>query len=467
MKNYILSILILFLGLGSTYATHNLAGEIVYEQLDAQTIQASIYTYTKASSVSADRDSLQICWGDGSCEFLLRVNGPNMEGELITDNIRMNIYIGQHTYGNSGNYTISLTDPNRNSGVLNINFPNSDNVPFHLESSVTIDPANNEGNQSPTFLHPPVDIIGYAGMPFEMAFTAYDHDEDSLSYELITPLQDINLEVSNYASPETVGSDPTDFISLDAATGLFHWENPQVVGDYGIAIRVKSYRNGVLYDEVIRDIQITILEMGMLRPEITVENNLDNGNVVEVLEGDTVRFHAEITDLDAGQELEVSCLSGLLGNFFDENASYTLNNNGNMASIDFTWVVKQEHMRQQPYDVVIRAKDDLATGGQTAYAIIRFRTAVTLSVNPPGTDLGKFLIAPNPINQYQLRVEISDDILQTAPAYFIYNAMGRKIATGQIQELQNSIPLPEVPIGLYYLQLQNQEFSLTQTFMVN
>lgn len=53
-------------------ATHNQTSEIIYQQIDELTIEATIITYTQTSSVQADRDSLIICWGDGTCETLLR-----------------------------------------------------------------------------------------------------------------------------------------------------------------------------------------------------------------------------------------------------------------------------------------------------------------------------------------------------------------------------------------------------------
>ncbi|MFK7982411.1 MAG: hypothetical protein AB8G86_20685, partial [Saprospiraceae bacterium] len=65
-----------FFGLADLAATHNRAGEISVEQIDALTIKAMITTYTKASSIQADRDSLTLCWGDGNCELLVRINGP-------------------------------------------------------------------------------------------------------------------------------------------------------------------------------------------------------------------------------------------------------------------------------------------------------------------------------------------------------------------------------------------------------
>ena len=61
------------------YATHNRAGEISISQVgdctSSLTIKATITTYTKTSSIQADRDTLFICWGDGKCEKVGRYNG--------------------------------------------------------------------------------------------------------------------------------------------------------------------------------------------------------------------------------------------------------------------------------------------------------------------------------------------------------------------------------------------------------
>ena len=42
------------------HATHNRAGEIWIEQIGQLTIRATIITYTKASSIPADRDTLDV-----------------------------------------------------------------------------------------------------------------------------------------------------------------------------------------------------------------------------------------------------------------------------------------------------------------------------------------------------------------------------------------------------------------------
>lgn len=104
MKQFIytrvLPLCCLFLvSLSLAHATHNRSGEIVIETLTDEngncglTVQATIITYTKTSSVDADRDSLTICWGDDTCERVARANGPLMppQGEPLENDIKFNI----------------------------------------------------------------------------------------------------------------------------------------------------------------------------------------------------------------------------------------------------------------------------------------------------------------------------------------------------------------------------------------
>ena len=97
-------------------ATHNRAGEITYIQIGPLTIEATITTYTKASSTAADRDSLEICWYNGGpCQWVQRANG---NGELLPNDTKYNYYVATFTYPGPGHYTISMNDPNRNGDTL-------------------------------------------------------------------------------------------------------------------------------------------------------------------------------------------------------------------------------------------------------------------------------------------------------------------------------------------------------------
>ena len=65
----------------SLKATHNRAGEIIYERITGLTYGVKIITYSVESS-NADRPELQLFWGDGDSEIVLRSNGPlNADGE--------------------------------------------------------------------------------------------------------------------------------------------------------------------------------------------------------------------------------------------------------------------------------------------------------------------------------------------------------------------------------------------------
>ena len=206
-------------------ATHNRAGEIIYKQIAPLTIEATIFTYTQTSSIPADRDSLTICWGDGTCETLLRSNG---NGESIENDYKINAYTGVHSYAELGNYILSMTDPNRNGSVLNVNPPNSDQIQFHLQTTFTLRNLLLEGgsNQSPTLLIAPIDV-GFVRQPFMHTPNAIDLDGDSVAYELVTPLMGNDEIVPNYMPLDQIGAGAENSYTFNEQTGLLVWKNPQ------------------------------------------------------------------------------------------------------------------------------------------------------------------------------------------------------------------------------------------------
>ena len=90
----------LILASSNLWATHNRAGDIAVEVVgdctSSLTVKATITTYTKASSFSVDRDTLELCWGDGTCIMVGRTNGPGSppQGQLLENDTKKNIYIG-------------------------------------------------------------------------------------------------------------------------------------------------------------------------------------------------------------------------------------------------------------------------------------------------------------------------------------------------------------------------------------
>ena len=339
------------------YATHNRAGEITYEQIDDLTFRATITTYTKTSSIPADRDSLELCWGDGVCEYVYRINGPLVggipQGETLPNNIKFNQYIATHTYPGRFTYYISMTDPNRNADILNVNYPNSDQIPFHLSTKLVIlNPQFQGTNNTPILLQPPIDN-GNVGVPFVHNPNAYDIDGDSLAYELIVPLQDTNTVVDLYMYPNEIEPGINNQIFLDEQTGEFRWDSPQREGEYNVAFLINEYRNGQLISCMIRDIQITILDEDNNPPEIETEREYC------VTAGDTLQFDVIYTDPDSGQLVRLTYTGGP---FIDPiSPAVILGNTGYVPPPDtatFFWATTCDHIRDQYYQVVFKAEDN-------------------------------------------------------------------------------------------------------------
>ncbi|MEM1122706.1 MAG: gliding motility-associated C-terminal domain-containing protein, partial [Bacteroidota bacterium] len=379
-------------------ATHNRAGEISVEQIDPLTVKATITTYTKASSIQADRDSLTLCWGDGTCDVLIRINGPDTDGDGVPDGDRLpndtkvNIYTAFHIYPGLGTYRLSMTDPNRNGQILNVNPPNSDMVEFHLQTTYTLlNPQFDGSNNTPRLLQPPVDI-GCVGETFIHNPNAYDIDGDSLSYQMITPLRGIDEEtgeaipVPNYLFPEQINSGPNNDHTLDPITGEFIWRAPQRAGEYNIAFIIVEYRQGIPLDTMIRDMQILIKgDCENQPPEIETVREIC------VIAGETLELDVVVTDPDMPTQL-VS-LTALGGPFEVPISPATLE----VAEGDqpqplrgkFIWNTTCEHISDQEYQVVFRATDNkeiIDNRGERSF-LSTLETVLIKVVGPPPEDV--------------------------------------------------------------------------------
>ena len=331
-------------------ATHNRAGEITYKQISLLTYEVTIITYTK-DSAPADRCELEILWGDGTLDTLLRtngtpVNGCNHSGELVGNDIKKNIYIGYHTYPAIGTYIISMFDPNRNSDIANI--PNSVNTPFYIESIININPDLGYNN-SPTLLNPPIDE-GCVGNVFIHNPSAFDIDGDSLSYSLIDCAGIGGAAVPGYMLPETFST-----ININPITGDFIWDYPTMQQQVNIAILIKEHRkntsgNWIVIGQIIRDMQIDIADCNNNPPEI---NTIDK---ICIEAGQVINFNLIATDIDFDQ-IDISATGGPLEIIDSAYFPIPFPSPGTVSSI-FNWNTNCSHIRQQPYYIVFKAEDN-------------------------------------------------------------------------------------------------------------
>jgi gliding motility-associated-like protein len=351
MKNLYISLFsfLLMLTCGQVMATHNRAGEIRVEQTGSLSVKATIITYTKASSVAVDRDTLTICWGDGFCEQVLRSNG---KGDLLANDTRRNFYISTHTYGGRNTYKISMTDPNRNEGILNIR--NSVSVPFHIETTFTFLSAQFQGsNTTPILLQPPIDI-GCIGKPFIHNPNAYDPDGDSLAYRLTVPLQLTNNPVPLYEFPNQIGQGFNNVITMNETSGEFRWVSPQVAGEYNIAILIISYRKGTAIDSTIRDLQILINPCNDNPPVVSTRTAFC------IIAGNNLTFDVSANDIDPRDSVILSALGGPFTQLTSPATfSAPIKFNPPIVQGRFSWLTDCNHISGQPYSVVFKAVDKI------------------------------------------------------------------------------------------------------------
>jgi gliding motility-associated-like protein len=373
-------------------ATHNRAGEITYVQIGDLTIRVTVTTYTKTSSIAADRDSLEIFWGDGTSRWVRRTNG---NGQPLDNDVKYNIYVAEHTYPGRATYTISITDPNRNGGILNVNPPNSENIQFHLETTFTfLNPQFQGYNSSPVLLQPPVDV-GCVGQRFIHNPNAYDPDGDSLAYELVVPMAARGIDVPNYSFPNQISPGPNNIISLNPLTGDFIWTSPQRPGEYNITILIKEFRQGLLINTTRRDMQILIQECDNRPPVIeTIEE-------ICVVAGEIIDLSVTATDPDINpiQRVRLSALGGpfeqeISPAVFDVAAGYQ----NQPLTGRFIWQTTCEHISDRYYVVIFRAEDNALGNGNFGLSTLK---SVRIKVSGP------------PPENTEIQVTFDEEILLT------------------------------------------------------
>ncbi len=371
MKSFYKEALLLLFFLFSTLyvqATHIRAGEIIVERISPQslTFRITIIGYTDTGS--------QVQFGGGGLEF---GDGTSVQidtekdfstKEILGDEIALNTFVITHTYPAPGNYTLRFFEQNRNAGVLNMF--NSVDTPFYVETNITIDPFIGLNN-SPQLLIPPIDRAA-TGVRFIHNPGAFDPDGDSLSYKIVTPKQDIDLEVGDYTLPNnqkhysgldygTANQDkngpPT--YTLDPLTGDLVWDSPGAAGEYNVAFIVEEWRKiqgqWRKLGYVTRDMQIIVEETDNEPPELIIPNDTC------VVAGDLLEKTIFAIDPD-NDDVIVEAFGGVFGLLsspatFSPNPPVIQPTTPSPAELDFSWQTNCFHVRERPYEIQFKVRD--------------------------------------------------------------------------------------------------------------
>lgn len=365
----------------TTKATHNRAGEITYKWLFGYTYQIKVTTYTNIGGTNlADRCEDTVYFGDGTRAVVLRSNGvcngscsPACEGQpLPGGTIKLNEYVTTHTYPGPGNYKISMEDPNRNAGVINI--PNSVSQVFYIESFLVIPVFGTGKNDSPILTFPPIDN-GCVGKCFLHNPGAVDLDGDSISYELTTCRGSFGVTCTGYTYPATGGGT----YNVDAITGTLTWCTPQMQGEYNLAMIVKEWRkdadgNYFLVGYILRDLQVDVGSCNNNQPHIVPVSDTC------VIAGSVITKTITATDPDS----DILTLEANGGPFVVSSPIATFSSPSGLTPVSgiFNWNTSCVHIRKAPYQVTMKVKDNDPT-----VSLVDFKTFNITVVPPPPLNL--------------------------------------------------------------------------------
>ena len=340
-------------------ATHNRAGEIVYQHISGYRYKIIVYTYCYTQT-DADRPELEIDCGDGTEKLIVKRISKTLLDDLNSKNytyLCKNVYEGEHTFSGPGTYELYMEDPNRNEGVDNI--PNSVNVVFAIKTTLMINVATGD-NSSPVLLNAPMDKAALH-KTFVHNPGAYDPDGDSLSYRIATCLQEEGKEVIGYSLPPV-----SDSIWVDPVTGDFIWDKPAKLGTYNVAMWIEEWRNGMKIGQVLRDIQVEVIDTDNHTPII------DNTGHHCVVADSLLQFKITASDPDFNNILMTA--SGGPFAVSESPAKFDVENNWKKNPVGhFSWQTVKNHVRNQPYEMLVKVMDDDKKVPLTGYNTIKIR----------------------------------------------------------------------------------------------
>jgi len=341
---FLIFLLICFIYIHPSKATHIRAGEIIVERL-SQTkytylIKLIIYADTKSSVIPGGGE---LSLGDGTTAGYTIEEGRI---DLLDNDIAKYTFSIIHTYyGGLGEITIGYQEINRNQGIINM--ANSVNTPFYIETSFILETPCTINN-TPVLLIPPIDYAA-AGKYFVHNPGAYDMEGDSLSFELVIPHQSKTQVVQNYFFPED--------LTLDPLSGELKWMVPNLTGEYNVAFAINEWRlvadSLVFLSRTIRDMQIIIIDNISNPPEIIIPADTC------LMVGDLISSQISVQDVDN----ELVKLESFSQAFLLENSQATIS--PEIVTYEqvpfskvFRWQTIEEHVMYQPYRIFFKATDN-------------------------------------------------------------------------------------------------------------
>jgi type IX secretion system substrate protein len=238
-------LLILLLFCVNTLLAQKFAGgEIRVQQTGTYSVVATVDIFT---SINDDLTSIELCWGDGSCEDIPLVYSESFSGS----NLKFHQFQQSHVYGQEEYYTLSVSECCWSSNIINIENGETEDFLLSTYFFLSVDDQFFGENMMPFFYRGLLE--GHQGLPIFYESDFFDFEEDEIHVEIC----DLE-EILTYFKPTDVVQSPLNMIFLDTMTSSFVWTFPQLEGKYVLALCVTETRNGTLISEYTRKMIIAV-----------------------------------------------------------------------------------------------------------------------------------------------------------------------------------------------------------------
>lgn len=440
MKLKITALLILVCS--CTFATHLIGGYIAMKHVSGYTYEVKYVSITNVSAqIQADRCWQTIYFSDGDSIIINRLNGPigscqnATMGVVIANGIKYNSYQGLKTFNNPGNYTAWVMDANRSDGIINI--PGSINVPMYHQSYITVvDPA----------LYCPISTVDLGSFPvlksninenYFSDLSIIRTDGDSVTYRIDTCRVFSGNAIVGYSLPQG--------LSVNGSNGKLAMNTQAAIGSYALALRINTWRNGILVSYVTLDYSTQIYATGSNNVNLPITSNLTLNNDSIYSQNYSVTDTIKI-NYDNTAQYQVNLYSEINSSLITQNTigAYTNLSIANLAQLE----------RKQPYKLTLRAVENPMTTNASKDYIFYFTVGNTDSLlcTLP-LDLGKNEISKNEIQPYPnpAQNELFFTNVPHNATIQCYNLQGQLVYAKPIQK--NVIDISKLPAGLYFYKI--------------
>ena len=189
---------------------------------------------------------------------------------------------------------------------------------FYLKTTIDNTLSCGQGNNSPTFSNDPVPF-GCVNQQISYNHGVFDADGDSLVFSLVQP-RGKNGGLIPFSPGYNINNPilTTSGINVNPQTGTLTF-TPSAQQVAVVSVLVEEYRNGLKINELVRDVQFTILACQNQNPTLT---GFDSTNVfvLNACVGQTVCYNFYSNDADLTDSVFISWNNGI------PNASFTTTN---------------------------------------------------------------------------------------------------------------------------------------------